>query len=395
MNANLPYLRALLIASLAAWSCASEPHGDHPMAEFAANRMLWAADVPSLQAAQQHVGLLDSLGQSYTELRALADAMKVWPDERGLVSVHRIGAYGTSWMVTSPRGNWQPAQLREPYEARTYSGFTLYEGSGWAAAASDAVLWLANSDLLIEEVLRAQSSRSVLDAETRELLALLPEGGIAFGRDHAEMLGIPQAIALRWDGPRSLRSDKFTYPDSLRADVARSGRVMLPAVDSATISVAGNSIRIMDNERELEAIGAGQGVWRTYIRRAPFVMASWQQWADSSTYLPHWTGLDAAADRWVTSYPQYAYTKSYGTTWVSTDDTLRFVRSVAFALMPAAFDGNYIQADLLRGQGGDLWTLREDDGRSARWTFTWKPWPAQTASRPDQSAEGSQPQSGQ
>ena len=66
-----------------------------------------------------------------------------------------------------------------------------------------------------------------------------------------------------------------------------------------------------------------------------------------------------------------------------------------FSLKPADFEGEFIQADLLRGNGGDLWTLREDDGETARWTLTWKPWPARTASRPDQSAEVPQPQSAQ
>jgi hypothetical protein len=100
-------------------------------------------------------------------------------------------------------------------------------------------------------------------------------------------------------------------------------------------------------------------------------------------------------DRWTSSYPQYAYTKSYGSTWVSTDDTLRFDRSVAFRLEPVAFEGDFIQAELLRGQGGDLWTLREDDGETARWTLTWKPWLTRTASVPDQSTEDAQPQSAQ
>jgi len=166
-------------------------------------------------------------------------------------------------------------------------------------------------------------------------------------------------------------------------------------VDSATISVGGNAVRFADDERELETIGSGQGVWKTYVRRQPFIMASWQTWSDSSQALAHWMPLDSVHDRWTSSYPQYAYTKSYGSTWVSTDDTLRFDRSVAFRLEPVAFEGDFIQAELLRGQGGDLWTLREDDGETARWTLTWKPWLTRTASVPDQSTEDAQPQSAQ
>jgi hypothetical protein len=47
---------------------------------------------------------------------------------------------------------------------------------------------------------------------------------------------------------------------------------------------------------------------------------------------------------------------------------------VEFELQAIDGEDDFIQADLLRGLGGDLWMLRKDDGKKARWTLTWKPW---------------------
>lgn len=389
-----PHAAAAAAALLTA-ACATEPASNHPMGPGMAGNALWVADVPSMAATARQAGLLDSLGEAYRDLSIIHSALTSWPDGRALLSMHRTGEFGTSWMLTAPRGTWSPNQLRQPYEVRTYNGTSLYEGKGWAAAGSDDFLWVTTSDLLLEEVLRRNQNPTRLDSASEFLLEQLPDGGIAMGAEAAASFGAPEALTFSWTGNRSLRSNEVSYPDSAVAPLRSSGSVQLPPVDSTCVSVAGNAIRFTDDERELETIGSGQGVWRTYIRRAPFVMATWQQWADSSHTLAHWTPLDSVTDRWTSVYPQYQYTKSYGRCWVSTDDTLRFARNVAFRLEPVAVEGEFIQADLLRGRGGDLWTLREDDGEQARWTLTWKPWPARTASRPDQNAEAPQPQSAQ
>lgn len=386
---------AAVAAAVLAAACATEPTSNHPMGPGMAGNAVWVADVPSMAVASRQAGLLDSLGEAFRDLSVIHSALNTWPEGRALLSMHRTGEFGTSWMLTAPRGTWSPNQLRQPYEVRTYNGTSLYEGNGWAAAGSDDFLWVTTSDLLLEEVLRRNQNPTRLDSASEFLLAQLPEGGIALGKESAANMGAPEALTFTWNGNRSLRSNEISYPDSTATPLRTSGGVQLPPVDSTCVSVAGNSIRFTDDERELETLGSGQGVWKTYIRRAPFVMATWQQWADSSHYLAHWTPLDSVADRWTSAYPQYQYTKSYGTCWVSTDDTLRFARNVAFRLEPVAVEGEFVQAELLRGQGGDLWTLREDDGEQARWTLTWKPWPVRTASRPDQSAEAPQPQSAQ
>lgn len=378
MNWNRPNLRVALaaIAALAASSCATEPTSNHPMGPGMAGNALWVADVPSMAGASAQAGLLDSLGEAYRDLKIIHSAQSQWTEGRALLSVHRTGEFGRSWMLTAPRGSWSPNQLRQPYEVRTYNGTSLYEGDGWAAASSDDFLWITTSDLLLEEVLRRAQAPARLDSASEFLLQQLPEGGISMGSDAAAQFGAPQALTFTWSGPRSLRSEEITYPDSVAAPLKSRGTVMLPPVDSSCVSVAGNSIGFTDDERELETLGSGQGAWRTYVRRAPFVLASWQQWADSSHFLVHWTHLDSVTDRWTSAYPPNRYTKSYGSVWVSTDDTLRFARSVVFRLEPVAIDGDFVQADLLRGQGGDLWTLREDDGEQARWTLRWMPWPA-------------------
>ena len=393
---NRPVNRILALASAAvlALSCATEPQGAHPMSGALAANASWLVDVPSMAAASRQSGLLDSL-EGFEDLNILHSALTKWPEGRALLSRHRIGEFNSAWMLAMPSGLWQPSMLRQPYDVRTYNGTSLYEGDGWAAARTDAYVWIATSDLLVEEVLRRSKNSEPVDSTGRALLDMLPEGGIALSADAAQQFGAPAALSFKWTGSRTLRSSEHEYPDSLASPIRQGGTVLLPPVDSATIAVGGNAVRFADDERELETIGSGQGVWKTYVRRQPFIMASWQTWSDSSQVLGHWAPLDSVHDRWTSSYPQYAYTKSFGTTWVSTDDTLRFDRSVVFRLEPVAFEGDYIHAELLRGSGGDLWTLREDDGETARWTLTWKPWPAQTASRPDQSAEGSQPQSAQ
>ncbi|MFM8564530.1 MAG: hypothetical protein ACKOBQ_00100 [Bacteroidota bacterium] len=357
-------------------ACATEPTGNHPMGPGVAGNALWMADVPSVATASSQAGILDSLGDAYRGLRIIHQAVNSWPDGRALLSMHRTGEMGSSWMLTAPRGSWSPNQLRQPYEVRTYNGTSLYEGDGWAAAGTDEYLWITTSDLLLEEVLRRNQSPGRLDSATEFLLEALPDGGIVYGAEAASAYGAPSALTFQWNGPRSLESSEVRYPDSTATPLRSSGRVQLPPVDSTTVAVAGNSVRFTDDERERESLGSGQGAWKTYIRRVPFVLASWQQWADSSHYLPHWTHHDSVTDRWTSAYPQYQYTKSYGQVWVSTDDTLRFERNVAFRLDPVDFDGDFIQADLLRGRGGDLWTLREDDGERARWTLTWRAWPA-------------------
>ena len=359
-----------------------------------ASNASWLVDVPSMAAASRQSGLLDSL-EGFEDLRVVHLALTKWPEGRALLSRHRIGEFNDAWMLAMPSSLWQPSLLRKPYDLRTYNGTSLYEGDGWAAARTDAYVWIATSDLLIEEVLRRSKNSEPVDSTGLALLELLPEGGMALSSDAAQQFGSPAALSFRWAGSRTLQSSEYEYPDSLTSPIRQSGSVLLPPVDSTTIAVGGNAVRFTDDERELETIGSGQGVWKTFVRRQPFIMASWQTWADSSRHLSHWTPLDSVHDRWTSSYPQYAYTKSYGTSWVSTDDTLRFDRSVVFSLKPTDFEGEFIQADLLRGNGGDLWTLREDDGETARWTLTWKTWPARTASRPDQSAEVPQPQSAQ
>lgn len=384
MNRNRIFARATLAATalVLVGACATEPASNHPMGPGVAGNALWMADVPSVAAASAQAGVLDSLGDAYRDLRIIHGAMTSWPDGRALLSVHRTGEMGSSWMLTAPRGSWSPNQLRAPYEVRTYNGTSLYEGEGWAAAGSDEYLWVTTSDLLLEEVLRRNPNPARLDSATEYLLEALPEGGVAYGAEAASAFGAPSALTFQWNGPRSLESSEVRYPDRTAAPIRSSGRVQLPPVDSTTVAVAGNSVRFTDDERELETLGSGQGAWKTYIRRVPFVMASWQQWADSSHYLPHWTHHDSVTDRWTSAYPQYQYTKSYGQVWVSTDDTLRFARNVAFRLDPVDFDGDFIQADLLRGRGGDLWTLREDDGERARWTLTWRPWSPMPAATP-------------
>jgi hypothetical protein len=384
----------LAVAALLFAGCASEPSAQHPMAKSLVSNTVWLADVPSMARASRHIGLLDSL-QGFDDLGALNSAMKKWPEGRALLSIHRIGEFNTGWVAAMPSNLWQPSMLRQPYDVRTYEGTSLYEGEGWAAARTDSYVWIATSDLLIEEALRRTANGDPIDSAGRAVLELLPEGGIALGRTGMPLFGVDHALSFTWKGPRTLESAEFEYPDTLAAPLRRGGPVRLPFVDSATVSVAANAIRFTDDERELETLGSGQGVWKTYVRRQPFVMATWQNWADSSQVLDHWTPSDSVADRWTSDYTQYAYTTSFGTTWVSTDDTLRFGRSVAFSLEPAEFNGDAIEAELLRGQGGDLWILREDDGETARWTLTWKPWPAKTASRTDQSAEDPQPQSAQ
>jgi hypothetical protein len=375
----LPAPLAWLSLSVLLAACAAEPTSNHPMGPGVAGNALWMADVPSMAKASAQAGILDSLGDAYRDLSIIHQAVKQWPEGRALLSVHRTGEMGSSWMLTAPRESWSPNQLRQPYEVRTYNGASLYEGNGWAAASSDDYLWVTTSDLLLEEVLRRNQNPSRLDSATEYLLESLPEGGIAYGAAAASAFGAPGALRFRWNGPRSLQSEEYTYPDSLATDLRSSGPVQLPPVDSTTVAVAGNSVRFTDDEREVETLGSGQGAWKTYIRRAPFVLASWQQWSDSSHYLPHWTHHDSVTDRWTSAYPQYQFTKSYGQVWVSTDDTLRFARNVPFRLEPVGFEGDFIQADLLRGRGGDLWTLREDDGERARWTWTWRPWPAPAA----------------
>lgn len=378
MNLNCFAVHAARSATalMLAGACATEPTGNHPMGPGVAGNALWMADVPSVATASSQAGILDSLGDAYRGLRIIHQAVNSWPEGRALLSMHRTGEMGSSWMLTAPRGSWSPNQLRQPYEVRTYNGTSLYEGDGWAAAGTDEYLWITTSDLLLEEVLRRNQSPGLLDSATEFLLQALPDGGIVYGAEAASAFGAPSAITFQWNGPRSLESSEVRYPDSTATPLRSSGRVQLPPVDSTTVAVAGNSVRFTDDERELESLGSGQGAWKTYIRRVPFVLASWQQWADSSHYLPHWTHHDSVTDRWTSAYPQYQYTKSYGQVWVSTDDTLRFERNVAFRLDPVDFDGDFIQADLLRGRGGDLWTLREDDGERARWTLTWRAWPA-------------------
>ncbi len=378
MNLNCFAVRAARSATalMLAGACATEPTGNHPMGPGVAGNALWMADVPSVATASSQAGILDSLGDAYRGLRIIHQAMNSWPEGRALLSMHRTGEMGSSWMLTAPRGSWSPNQLRQPYEVRTYNGTSLYEGDGWAAAGTDEYLWITTSDLLLEEVLRRNQSPGRLDSATEFLLEALPAGRLASGAEAAPDFGAPSALTSHSNGPRSLERSEVRYPDSTATPLRSSGRVQLPPVDSTTVAVAGNSVRFTDDERELESLGSGQGAWKTYIRRVPFVLASWQQWADSSHYLPHWTHHDSVTDRWTSAYPQYQYTKSYGQVWVSTDDTLRFERNVAFRLDPVDFDGDFIQADLLRGRGGDLWTLREDDGERARWTLTWRAWPA-------------------
>lgn len=359
-----------------------------------ASNASWLVDVPSMAAASRQSGLLDSL-EGFEDLTILHTALTQWPEGRALLSRHRIGEFNSAWMLALPSNLWQPSLLRQPYDVRTYNGTSLYEGDGWAAARTEDYVWIATSDLLVEEALRRSKNAEPLNSSGRALLEMLPEGGIALSTDAARQFGAPAALSLRWTGQRTLQSEEYEYPDSLASSTRRSGAVVLPPVDSATITVGGNAVRFTDDERELETTGSGQGIWKTYVRRQPFVMASWQTWSDSSQHLAHWTPIDSIRDRWTSTYSQYAYTKSFGTTWVSTDDTLRFDRSVLFRLEPVAFEGAFIHAELLRGNGGDLWTLREDDGETARFTLTWRPWPAQNASHPDQNAEGSQTQSAQ
>lgn len=381
MNLHRFAVRAALSATalVLVGACATEPTGNHPMGPGVAGNAMWMADVPSVATASAQAGILDSLGDAYRGLRIIHQAMNSWPEGRALLSMHRTGEMGSSWMLTVPRGGWSPNQLRQPYEVRTYNGASLYEGDGWAAAGTDDYLWITTSDLLLEEVLRRNQNPGRLDSTTEFLLEALPDGGIVYGAEAASAFGAPSALTFQWNGVRSLASSEVRYPDSTATPLRSSGRVQLPPVDSTTVAVAGNSVRFIDDERELESLGSGQGAWKTYIRRVPFVLASWQQWADSSHYLPHWTHHDSVTDRWTSAYPQFQYTKSYGQVWVSTDDTLRFERNVVFRLDPVDFDGDFIQADLLRGRGGDLWTLREDDGERARWTLTWRAWPAVTA----------------
>jgi hypothetical protein len=155
MNWNRPNLRVALaaIAALAAASCATEPTSNHPMGPGMAGNALWVADVPSMAGASAQAGLLDSLGEAYRDLKIIHSAQSQWTEGRALLSVHRTGEFGRSWMLTAPRGSWSPNQLRQPYEVRTYNGTSLYEGDGWAAASSDDFLWITTSDLLLEEVL--------------------------------------------------------------------------------------------------------------------------------------------------------------------------------------------------------------------------------------------------
>jgi len=307
-----------------------------------ASNASWLVDVPSMAAASRQSGLLDSL-EGFEDLRVVHLALTKWPEGRALLSRHRIGEFNDAWMLAMPSSLWQPSLLRKPYDLRTYNGTSLYEGDGWAAARTDAYVWIATSDLLIEEVLRRSKNSEPVDSTGLALLELLPEGGMALSSDAAQQFGSPAALSFRWAGSRTLQSSEYEYPDSLTSPIRQSGSVLLPPVDSTTIAVGGNAVRFTDDERELETIGSGQGVWKTFVRRQPFIMASWQTWADSSRYLSHWTPLDSVHDRWTSSYPQYAYTKSYGTSWVSTDDTLRFDRSVVFSLKPADFEGEFIQ----------------------------------------------------
>ncbi len=165
-------------------------------------------------------------------------------------------------------------------------------------------------------------------------------------------------------------------------DLKSGGPVLLPSVDSSTVSISGNSIVFKDEARKIATQGSGQGTWKTFVRRQPLIMATWQTWSDSSNFLPFWTPANLVSDRWISAYPQYAYTKSYGLSWVSADDTLRFERSVELELQAIDVEGDFIQADLLRGLGGDLWMLRKDDGKKASWTLTWKPWSPNNAPAP-------------
>lgn len=395
MKAFCTRILALASSTLLFWSCATEPSSKHPMGGAIAGKALWMADLPSMTQASRQAGLLDSLGPEYLDLKILHSALTAWPEGRALLSMHRRGELGSAWMLTAPRDSWAPSSLQQPYEVRSYSGSSLYEGDGWAAAASDDVLWVATSDLLVEEVLRRKQNPIRPDSASQALLEMLPDGGIAVGPEAAARYGSPLALTFEWQGNRSLRSSEVRYPDSLAMVLKSGGPVLLPNVDSSTVAVSGNSIVFEDEARKIATQGSGQGTWKTYVRRQPLIMATWQTWSDSSNFLKFWTPASLVSDRWTSAYPQYAYTKSYGHTWVSTDDSLRFERSVALELQAIDAEGDFTQADLQRGLGGDLWMLRNDDGKKARWTLTWKPWSAQTASRPDQSAEGSQPQSAQ
>jgi hypothetical protein len=352
------------------------------MGEDIAGQALWMADLPSMPEASRQAGLLDSLGPVYLDLKILHSALTAWPEGRALLSMHRRGEFGSAWMLTAPRGSWAPSSLRQPYEVRSYNGTSLYEGDGWAAAASDAVLWVATSDLLIEEVLRRKQNPIRPDSASQALLEMLPDGGISVGPEAAAMYGSTSALTFEWKGNRSLRSSEVRYPDSLALELKSGGPVLLPSVDSSTVAVSGNSMVFIDEARKIATQGSGQGAWKTYVRRQPLIMASWQTWSDSSNFLKFWTPLAMVSDRWTSAYPQYAYTKSYGLTWVSTDDSLRFGRSVEFELQAIDAEGDFIQADLQRGLGGDLWMLRKDDGKKASWTLTWKPWSPTNAPAP-------------
>lgn len=384
---------ALALAALTLASCATEPAANHPMAASLAGNATWLIDVPNMAAASRQSGLLDSL-LGFEDVAVVHSALTRWPEGRALLSNHRVGEFNDAWVLAMPSGLWQPSLLRQPYSVRTYNGTSLYEGDGWAAARTDDYVWIATSDLLVEEVLRNRKAGVTVDSAGQALLAMLPEGGMALGHRAAQTFGAPEALSFEWTSTRSLRSSQYRYPDSLVSPKRQSGPVRLPPVDSSTVSLRGSAERVIDDERELEIWGLGEGIWKTYVRRQPFIVANWQTWSDSSQTLTDWTPIDSVKDRWLGPSP-YAFVKSFGTTWVSTDDPKRFDRSVVFRLEPTTDQGDCIQADLLRGQGGDLWTWREDDGERARWILTWKPWPARTASRPDQSAEDLPPQSAQ
>ena len=374
MKAFCTRILALASSALLFWSCATEPSSKHPMGGAIAGQALWVADLPSMPEASRQAGLLDSLGPEYLDLKILHSALTAWPEGRALLSMHRRGEMGSAWMLTAPRGSWAPSSLRQPYEVRSYNGTSLYEGDGWAAAASDDVLWVATIDLLVEEVLRRKQNPIRPDSASQALLEMLPDGGIAVGPEAAARYGSPSALTFEWKGNRSLRSSEVRYPDSLAMDLKSGGPVLLPNVDSSTVAVSGNSVVFNDEARKIATQGSGQGTWKTFVRRQPLIMATWQTWSDSSNFLPFWTPLALVSDRWTSPYPHYAYTKSYGLTWVSTDDSLRFERSVALELQAIDLEGEFIQADLQRGLGGDLWMLRKDDGKKASWTLTWKPW---------------------
>ena len=115
-----------------------------------AGQALWIADLPSMPEASRQAGLLDSLGPEYLDLKILHSALTTWPEGRALLSMHRRGELGSAWMLTAPRGSWAPSSLRQPYEVRSYNVTSIYEGDGWAEAASDDVLLVSNIDLLIE-----------------------------------------------------------------------------------------------------------------------------------------------------------------------------------------------------------------------------------------------------